>query len=734
MLKWKEVLKQISVMLITASAVFICALFGTYLFSLDENAALYGECNPQDFQFRLKEGESAEALSVKYGFEFETSSYKVVYEGENTFRIVPNVRTIDLPYYMQGNAPRDGELAMDANYAARHKISVGNTFGFGGKNYVISGIVALPDAVSPQVADNGKAYQPDTQAILLLTMQDYSMLPNNERSVYSAVFTGNASSAIKAEMKEDKAFSTLQFSEDNLSIGLALSSKKMLFTMIISLTGCILGAVAAITLYLAICAQMQRQSASLGILKALGYSKWRLSVSYAKSGVSVLLGAIAGYFLAFFLFPLTSSMLNVLLLLPQTGLRFYPVCFILLTLVPACVFAGIAVLIAARKLSLPALQLIQNRNERNLGRIASASAGRRQPKTFLKATSKAVVLNHLTAVFFVLFAGFAFCGDALLAITMAGIPSGMQQSIMESVHYQSNERYLLPKEAEDTEDRTTYYAIGCKIEFKGTQIESGELIALNDSTRLLRLTDEKGKSIDISDSAGIVINRWMQTKLGVKAGDMLTVNCLGTQYEMEISIVEQSIYGANMYCSFDFLKKYDIIQEENQTLRSGAYRGSVVPFRSEEHLFVITKDDLRQNVLAQQDSYVFSAVVMGIVALVLGVICLLLALYTLMKTNQKYIGMMKAYGYQDRECCRALFRIPRFLAYLGGLIGIAYSYIICAFVFQMVSKGSDMVIVFSLNFWHILIVAAAFAAVYEIILRIYHNKTKKIRLQTLMTE
>ncbi len=61
-------------------------------------------------------------------------------------RIYENRKTVNTVCLMQGSFPqKDNEIAIDRMFADNNKLKVGDTFGMDGKEWVISGLVALPD-------------------------------------------------------------------------------------------------------------------------------------------------------------------------------------------------------------------------------------------------------------------------------------------------------------------------------------------------------------------------------------------------------------------------------------------------------------------------------------------------------------------------------------------------------------------------------------------------------------
>jgi len=55
-----------------------------------------------------------------------------------------------------------------------------------------------------------------------------------------------------------------------------------------------------------------------------------------------------------------------------------------------------------------------------------------------------------------------------------------------------------------------------------------------------------------------------------------------------------------------------------------------------------------------------------------GSVTLLLALTFIVSKNKKYLAILKAYGYTDGECTKAIFGGYRIVTYIGFAIGTVY--------------------------------------------------------------
>jgi predicted lysophospholipase L1 biosynthesis ABC-type transport system permease subunit len=118
--------------------------------------------------------------------------------------------------------------------------------------------------------------------------------------------------------------------------------------------------------------------------------------------------------------------------------------------------------------------------------------------------------------------------------------------------------------------------------------------------------------------------------------------------------------------------------------------------------------------------------------LMLGFVTLLLALTFITKKNSKYLAMLKAYGYTDRECGRAMFGGYRVVTYIGFAIGTVYQYFFMKFMIGIFASAYDDVPEVKFSVLGFFVVLGAFLIVYELIMLFYKKKIAKIPLREIM--
>lgn len=171
-------------------------------------------------------------------------------------------------------------------------------------------------------------------------------------------------------------------------------------------------------------------------------------------------------------------------------------------------------------------------------------------------------------------------------------------------------------------------------------------------------------------------------------------------------------------------------------------------------------DDLKRNTLREKKVLVFfilfasfcfssmtqmsfsmkelASVMMGAMILLIGVVLacttLFLAITTVVNSNTKTIAMMRAFGYSQKQCCRAILGGYRKVSWLGFAIGTVYQYALLRIMVDIVFRDMEGVPVYKFDFPAMLVSLTAFLLFYELIMYAYSERIKKISVKEIMLE
>lgn len=192
--------------------------------------------------------------------------------------------------------------------------------------------------------------------------------------------------------------------------------------MVCAISGCCLVLTTGVMLVFYIGQYISSNSAKFGILKALGYSDWKIAIRCAVFGFCVFVGVVCGVALSWAIMPAFYRTQNQDQLIPEVILHFHPVILILILLLPTALFSILSVGVALVKLKLPVLSLIKGEGKpRKLKKIKQSKKNR----SFIRELGVNVLNDKKMLAFFVAFGGFCFAAMTQMGLSMREYASDM---------------------------------------------------------------------------------------------------------------------------------------------------------------------------------------------------------------------------------------------------------------------------------------------------------------------
>lgn len=187
----------------------------------------------------------------------------------------------------------------------------------------------------------------------------------------------------------------------------------------VAVTGGCLVITSVIMLFFYVKNYIDTHGKELGILKALGYSNFKIAKHFWVFGLSVLIGCFFGFVLAFLYLPTFYEVQNADGLFPDMSVSFHPLLAFLLIGMPTIFFIIISVLYAYLKLKKPVLDLLRVKQE------YKTKIGKEDTKDrpFLKDLSRTTLKCKKTLVFFVAFSAFCFSAMVQMSLSMNELAS-----------------------------------------------------------------------------------------------------------------------------------------------------------------------------------------------------------------------------------------------------------------------------------------------------------------------
>lgn len=175
----------------------------------------------------------------------------------------------------------------------------------------------------------------------------------------------------------------------------------------------------------------------LGILKALGYSNFKIAKNFWVFAISVLIGTGLGFGGAWLIMSKFYEEQNADKMLPEFEAAFHLELVIGLMLIPTIAFGVLAILYACVQLKQPTIDLLKEKrqygksrikgNDKKSQRTKRAVGADREEKDvpFLKEMQKATIRSRKSLLFFVVFGAFCFSSMMQMSAGMNEIASEM---------------------------------------------------------------------------------------------------------------------------------------------------------------------------------------------------------------------------------------------------------------------------------------------------------------------
>lgn len=190
--------------------------------------------------------------------------------------------------------------------------------------------------------------------------------------------------------------------------------------MTCGITGGFLGLIAVIMLLFYIKIYIDSHSKILGTLKALGYSNISISKSFSTFGLSVFLGCVSGFSIAWAFMQKIYESLTIEGL-PTVKTKFHYELLILLVILPTIVFTIISFSFALFKLRQPTIELLKGKTVKVK---KTKTKKQHKERNFLTEMCFSVLKSKKSLAFFVTFSCFCFSAMVQMGLSMESLMDG----------------------------------------------------------------------------------------------------------------------------------------------------------------------------------------------------------------------------------------------------------------------------------------------------------------------
>ena len=197
-------------------------------------------------------------------------------------------------------------------------------------------------------------------------------------------------------------------------------AQQMTAKVVCLVSGGCLAITTVIMLFFYIKHYIDSHSREIGILKALGYSDFRIARGFSVFGLSVFTGCLTGYLLSFLLMPGFYEKQNAEGYLPDLSINVHWILLVLLVILPSVIFALIAVGYSVLKLDQPCVNLLKG-----IVKDKGKNRSGKDKKSFVADMKSSVLRSRKTLVFFIIFSSFCFSAMIQMSASMKDLASEM---------------------------------------------------------------------------------------------------------------------------------------------------------------------------------------------------------------------------------------------------------------------------------------------------------------------
>lgn len=598
---------------------------------------------------------------------------------ESTLRIFKNRKDVDKICIMKGELPvNSNEIAIDRMYADNNKINVGDNIKMSGKEYEVTGYVALSD-YSALFSDNSDMMFDSVKfGVAIVTDECFDKLSDvNVHYVYSWKYDNKPENDTEEKEQSDKFLKkigatglvtnyTPAYSNQAIHFtGDDLGSDKSMIEVLLYVIIVILAFVFAVTTNNTI----TKEANVIGTLRASGYKKSELLGHYITMPVIVtILAAIIGNILGYTYFKnIVANMYYGSYSLPTYVTIWNAEAFIKTTVIPIILMIVINVLVISRKLSLSPLDFLR----RNLTKKKKKKAVRLPKFKFFNRFRLRIIFQNMSS-YVTLFVGMLFANVLLLfGMMMVPLLNHYQNEVTQSqiADYQ----YIL----KTTTDVNVSYSNAEKysvtsLETTGDKEESITIYGIVDNSKYV--------DFDIPKE-GVAISDGYASKYNVKKGDTIS---LKEKYKDKIYefVVEDIVDYPPSLSVFMSSKQYNEEFMKQDRYYNGYFSDKKLDIDDKKVASIITVDDLtkvsRQLEVSMGES--FNLIFVFSIALFILLVYLLTKL--IIEKNTTSISMVKILGYTNAEIGRLYLISTTWVIIISQIITIGLSTVIMNWLYK----------------------------------------------------
>lgn len=640
----------------------------------------------------------------------------------NSIRIYKNRNDINRVSVLKGKLPTaDNEIAIDRLYAENNKLAVGSTIKIDDEVYKISGLVALSDYTGLFKNNTDTMLNANRFTVAVVTDKAFdNMSDGGLKYCYAWDNNKNLSDKEKNDLTEDitellvknTVVTDMVQQLDNQAINYAgndMGSDKSMITWMLYIVIVILAFVFAITIKSII----EKEAATIGTLRASGYTKGELVRHYLMlplfvSLVAAIIGNICGYT---FMKEIVANLYYHSYSLPTYETIWNTEAFVLTTVIPCIIILVVNFIVLSSTLSLPPLQFLRH----ELKRKKKNKAAKLPKFKFLTRFRIRIIIQNIPA-YLTMFIGILFASIMLMfGMIMSPILNNFKTEVLDSKF--ADYQYILKTPVETKNTNAEKY---CITALKMGDSEDISIYGISDNSKYLTNLD-----LSKNDNEVIVSNGYME-KFSLKVGDTITLSekFEGTEHKLKIAGSFDYTASLAVFMTKDnFIKEFDL----DKDYFTGYLSNEKIDDIDDVYIAsIITEKDL--TVLADQlsDSVGAMLPMFGTFAVMLYILLIYLLAKIVIEKNIQSISMIKILGYTNSEASMLYNRSTALVVIISLIISLPICCLAMKDIFFMIMQDMNGWLTFYIAPWIYPAMLATGIVCYAVVHMIQMRKIKKI--------
>ncbi len=641
---------------------------------------------------------------------------------QHTFRFLKDAENINLSYISEGRKPVSfNEIALTKFYAEAHDISIGDTIRLQDKDYVVTGFVFFPD-YSLILFGNEFIINNKTRTLALLSDEGFNQLDAKLEVVFAGLFTEDVNKAqYIRDINLDYVLS-VNLTENTMRSGAIYEELAGGEAMGI-LIALIIAVMAVFVVALMISRILNDHKGAIGILKALGYKNYEVTLPYLLFILLLALpGLLLGYYFGYLLAEPLKNIYVGIYILPDAPVTQDINVFIISIILPMIILLGLGYLVVSRLLQKPPVDLMNPKLVKNKPSTFKIEIPFIKKTKLLTRLKHAYIVRNLVRFSLFLVGVFTSVFLILMALSMVNI---FDKAI--NLHYnQIDTNYIgyCDPYSGCGEESVSHDLV---IELPNVMIDDKNALVVGlDADNLYYPLFEDGDNItDRLDEEGIIITKGMSLTTGLKAGDQVTMSYGSYELDVEILAIQDEYGTDKVYLNREALSLF-----LTGGLRTDYY--NAVYSESElsgDYQYVLNIDDLIEQSKDMSNLGNVMSYVLIVSSVFIGVIVMMLISSLSLEAYFYDISLFKVIGYTDKEIQTVFINSYRLYTALVFFITIPVTLVSFYLITWYLSSQFGMVFPMSLGLMDYLIGLVLTMSIFYISVPIAKHKLNKHSLQ-----